>query len=519
MTNLSTVSDIEKHSAAHVLAMAVARVFPHVKVGVGPVTKSGFYYDFDIPGEITKKKLKEIDDEVKSIIKEDLPFQQIIVRRAEAINMMLQRGQIYKSELINSIPDEEISFFKTGDEFIDLCRGPHVNSTNELGHIKISNVEKVHWNSDPLRPELTRISGMLFKNEEEVSKFETIENEKKSRDFFKFAAEKGYGFYDNGNLQASYKGYRFIENLYSTIEKNLESENIKRFSVNTNSGKFEDIVRIMDKAVFMKEPSFKSFPITLISRFISGSVPLKNNTVVSEVFFVKKYTRQNDVIFGINILEKFIKIFSDTNLEFYSDLKFHDLEDQMFKLVSNTLQRNLISHNKIQTNQKEIIEIELKLTDDLGRDWTFGKININYDNFDKTLVFNNKPTKISYLEFLIYPFNIFAYYLENHKENFPISLNPNQFVLIPVKKEYESYAEEIQRKLRKYNIFIEMAYGNTSFKSKIRKYEEKNIPIILIIGQKEVENESVSVRINNRDEGLITIENLYSYLEVNFFNK
>lgn len=519
MNNLSSVSDIEKHSAAHVLAMAVARVYPLLKIGVGPVTKSGFYYDFDISGEISKKNLQRIEDEVKKIIKEDLPFQQIIVRRAEAMNLMLQRGQIYKTELINSIPDEELSFFKTGEEFIDLCRGPHVNTTGELGPIKITSVEDVYWNNNPSRPKLKRISGMLFKNEDEVGNFEKLENEKVARDFHKYAPEKGYGFHNEGVFYPSEKGYRFINNLYKKISTGLEIDNIKQYSANVNSGELQQISKIIDKALFLKQPSHKNLPITILSKFIANDIPLKDKKTQGEVIFIKRYTRQSDAIFGINILDKFTKFFEDSNIEFYTDLKYHNLEDGMFNLVSGTLQRNLISHNKIQTEYKEFIEIELKTNDDLGREWTFAKININTDNFNQTMVLSNKESKLAYLEFIVYPLNILVFFLENYKENFPTHLNPTQFIIIPVNKKFESQAEEVQRRIRKFGLESEVSYGNMSFKAKIRKYENKNIPILLIVGQKEVENESVSVRINNRDEGLITIDNLNSYIEANFLNK
>lgn len=519
MNNLSTVSDIEKHSAAHVLALAVSRVYPMVKIGIGPVTKSGFFYDFDIPGEIPQKHIEKIEKEVIKIIKEDLPFRQIIISRQEAINLMLQKGQIYKSELINSIPDEEISFFKTGEEFIDLCRGPHVNSTGDLGPIKISGVEEVYWNGDPSRPKLKRISGMVFRNQDEVSVFERIEGEKLSRDFFRFAGQKGYGFNYNNTFQLSEKGYQFVQNLYKLTHSELDIEKYSIYQPNILSKDIDEVGKIIDKSVFEKQPSFKNLPITVISKFVSSQTPLKDRVVDGEVIYIKRYSRQNDTIFGVNILEKFTKIFKETNLEFFADLKFNNLEDGMFKQISATLQRNLISHNKIQSKNSSIIEIELKTTDDLGRDWIFAKANVSVDAFSQSVTISSVATQISYLEIVIFPVNIFAFYLENHKEQFPSLLNPTQFVVIPVRKEFESNAEDIQRRIRKFEIISEVAYGNKSFKAKIRQFEKKNTPVLLIVGQKEVENESVSVRINNRDEGLVRVDNLRSYLEGNFFNK
>ena len=106
-------------------------------MGIGPVTKDGFYYDFDVPQEIKEVDLPKIENEINAILQEDLTFQQLVVSREEAMNLLLQRGQIYKAELIRAIPDTEISFYRTGDEFTDLCRGPHVSSTNHIGIIKL----------------------------------------------------------------------------------------------------------------------------------------------------------------------------------------------------------------------------------------------------------------------------------------------------------------------------------------------------------------------------------------------
>src|SRR5690606_7126984 len=133
-----------------------------VKVGIGPVTKDGFYYDFDLRKNITRENFKEIEEEMLKIREERIPFTQHVLTRDEAINLLLTRGQIYKVELINSIPDSEVSLYKTGEEFIDLCRGPHVDYTSEIGIPRIIKIEKVHWNNDPKRPKLLRIYGKVF---------------------------------------------------------------------------------------------------------------------------------------------------------------------------------------------------------------------------------------------------------------------------------------------------------------------------------------------------------------------
>lgn len=516
---LSNVSDIEKHSAAHVLAMALARIYPNVKIGIGPVTKDGFYYDFDLGTELTPKKLQQVEEEIKKIVKEDLQFQQIIIPRQEGINMMLQRGQIYKTEIINSIPDEEISFFKTGDEFIDLCRGPHVNSTNELGPIKIVTTDDVFWNNDSSRPKMKRIMGMVFRNQEELENFEKVEIEKLSRDYKKVAVANGYGFHEENRFILSELGYRFVEKLYNEVRNNIGIEEIRTYRANSISNNYQEEVRLIDRAIFLKDKSYRDFPITILSRIMHSESPLKDRISHQEVFLLKRYLRQNEVTLSLNFFENFIKIFNDFELDFFADIKYKNIEDPVYTQVSNALQRSFISHNKVQNSKFNDIVIDLKARDDIGREWDFASMSVKLEESDTKISLGGKVFPIVTLEVLIYPVNTLVFFIENFKNKFPNLLNPRQFIIIPVSKRFDANAEEVKEKLRKAGVFSEIAYGNSSFKSKIRRFENLNIPVLLIVGQKEVDNNSVSLRINDRDEGLITIDNLNSYLEANFFNK
>lgn len=516
---LSNVSDIEKHSAAHVLAMALGRIYPKVKIGIGPVTKDGFYYDFDLGTELTPKNIQQIEEEIKKIVKEDLQFQQIIIPRQEAINMMLQRGQIYKSEIINSIPDEEISFFKTGDEFIDLCRGPHVNSTGELGPIKIVTTDDVYWNNDNTRPRMVRVIGMVFRNQEELENFEKVEIEKLSRDYKRIAVANGFGFHDENRFILSELGYRFVEKLYNEIKNNIGIEEIRTYNPNSFSKSYTEELKLIDKAIFLKDKSYREFPITVISRIVHPESPLKDRVSNQEVFLLKRFLRQNEITLSLNFFENFIKLFNDFELDFFADIKFRNIEDPLYTQVSNSLQRGFISHNKIQNNKFNNIVIDLKAKDDIGREWDFASMTVVLDENESKVNISGKEFPIVSLEILIYPVNILLFFIENFNNKFPNLLNPRQFIIIPVSKEFDANAEEVKEKLRKAGIYSEIAYGNTSFKSKIRRFENLQIPVLLIVGQKEVDNNSVSLRINDRDEGLITIDNLNSYLEANFFNK
>lgn len=163
-----------QHTAAHILAQAVLQMFPKTKLGIGPVTETGFSYEFDIPG-VNKAKLQTslpaLEKLCAEIVTEELPLVQIFYGHEEAEQLLLQQGQLFKHELISQIPDPEISFYRTGSEFVDLCRGPHLGDTGKVGEIHLETVEYNHWLGDNKRPKLLTIRGRAFKDEAEYEQW------------------------------------------------------------------------------------------------------------------------------------------------------------------------------------------------------------------------------------------------------------------------------------------------------------------------------------------------------------
>jgi len=163
---LLTLSDPEalevlRHTAAHVLAQAVRRLFPGVKLAIGPAIADGFYYDFDFPQPITREDLARIEEEMRKIVAEDYPVERVFLPRAEAQELLEKEGEVYKLELLSDIPDQEISFYRQG-EFMDLCRGPHLPSTGLVKHFKLLDLAGAYWRGDSTRVMLTRIYGTAF---------------------------------------------------------------------------------------------------------------------------------------------------------------------------------------------------------------------------------------------------------------------------------------------------------------------------------------------------------------------
>ena len=181
-----------RHSFTHILAQAVLRLHPEAKLGIGPVVDSGFYYEFELTEQPNEKELKRIEKEMRKIIEQEMPIAQVIIPREEAFDMLHQQGQIYKTELLQEIPDEQFSFYKTGDEFIDLCRGPHVSHTGKLKSFKLMGVDKVHWMDDPNRPLLYKIKGLAFGTEKELEEYLKWEQEKIKKEHKVLGPQRDY---------------------------------------------------------------------------------------------------------------------------------------------------------------------------------------------------------------------------------------------------------------------------------------------------------------------------------------
>jgi threonyl-tRNA synthetase len=179
-----------RHSGSHVLAQAVLKLYPDTKLGIGPAIENGFYYDFEFIEPIEEEDLKKIEKEMKKIIKQNLPFKQIMMSKKEAEEYLKKTDQIYKLELLEELEGDKFSFYITGDnEFADLCRGPHVDSTKEIGAIKLIKTAGAYWKGDEKNKMLTRIYGTAFETKEELIKYLNDQEELEKRNHRKLGKQ------------------------------------------------------------------------------------------------------------------------------------------------------------------------------------------------------------------------------------------------------------------------------------------------------------------------------------------
>jgi len=518
MNFINDVSDEEKHSASHVLAAAVKKIFPSAKIGIGPVTREGFYYDFDLKRDLTEKDILKIETKINEIVQSNQRFIQIIMPRDQAINLMLQSGQIYKAELINSIPDPEISFFKLGEIFLDLCRGPHVATTNILGPIKITKLETTNWNNDPQRPKLQRVYGMVFKNIDLMNKYFETQKEIKNSNYVKNLKEKSLGQEIDKTMFLNIQGTKTIERILYFFNKKLIQNSYENvFTSYSFFENLEEIVNTSNSFYKLKNISYKELPLKITFR---GT--LKNGLEVPEGF-------ENSFDFGISFAD-FNNMSSESvfaNIEMILEaleaigindiiakIESKDPGDYITEQLSGILQKKGVSHDKIVDSKATKVFLKILGRDKYGRNWEILQAKLNPKN--KNLIFftekNQKDEIFSFIGFLSVT-TIIKLLIESNNGVIPNIVAPIQALCIPLKKEYHNFAKEIDSLLKEHGINSCIDYSSNSLKHKIQRAEKRSIPVTLVIGDQELQSRSVSLRSDKKNQGLVSLDILVDTLK------
>ncbi len=512
-----SASDEEKHSAAHVLATAVKRLFPFAKVGIGPVTKTGFYYDFDLGDhELSQVDLKKIETTANEIIKENLNFQQVMYSRESGQNMLLQIGEIYKAELINSIPDDNISFYKVGNEFIDLCRGPHVSSTGQLGIITVSNTEKVHWKDNPDRAKLTRIYGLLFKNVTEFNKYVEAKKNLKENNFITIGTRSNIiSHYSSPNLTLSPRGTILIRKIQQLVYNKLREFRaiplIISKSLEDVQANFEEISNIFNRQI----TSYKRLPLTYTSECLTKYEVNQRNVIFSTQNF-KTFLQDQEIV---STLIKYVEALIDLSLEVSSsvtvDLLSTNIEDQYVATISNYLQKKIVSHNKVITSlpQDTHLQLDFKLTNSNNSVTKIISLALKKNSADKFMnAVNHKETAIT-IECNINSFMMMVYLLEEYRTKLPIKLHPITTKCIPINNKYVDYAFDIKNTMNAHGIICEVDTSAKKFTHKIKNAEKQSVPFIFVVGNKEMSNKAISVRKKGQEIGLLNMEDAINHIK------
>ena len=537
------------HTCSHVLAQAVKRLYPEVKLAIGPSIEEGFYYDMDSPFPFTPEIMEKIEGEMRKICKEKLKLERFELPREEAVKFMEEKGEPYKVELINDLPeDATISFYKQG-EFTDLCAGPHLDSTGRIkgNGIKLTACNAAYWRGDSNRETLQRIYGIAFPKKEELDAYLERIEEAKRRDHRKLGKELGlFMLCDEGpgfpfflpkgmvlrNTLIDYwrqvhKRYGYVEistpiilnqelwhrsghwdhykdNMYTTV---IDGEDYAVKPMNCPGGML----------VYASEPhSYRDLPLRV------GELGLVHRHELSGalhgLFRVRCFTQDDAHIFMTwgqmkdeikNVMKLFDEVYSVFGLSYKIELStmpedhIGDVKDWDF--ATETLKEAVMEVGKdFEVNEGDGAfygpKLDFHLADSLGRTWQCGTIQLDMqmpERFELEYVGEDgqKHRPVMIHRVVLGSIERFIGVITEHYAGaFPTWLSPVQVKLLPITDRAAEYADQVAAKLDAAGYRVEVDHRNEKIGKKIREAQLEKVPYMLVIGDKEAESGTVSVR-------------------------
>ncbi len=542
--------DRVRHSMSHVMAEAVLQMFPKAQIAIGPSIENGFYYDFDLPRALTEDDLNEITERMKAIIKEDKEFKRIVVSRDEAKKLFAD--QVYKQELIRAIPeDEEVSLYNQGG-FTDLCRGPHVSSTKELNpeSFKLLNTAGAYWRGKETNPMLTRIYATAWDNPKDLrlylQKLAEIEKRDHRRlgkelDLFSFHEEAGPGL-----VYWHPRGARIrmaIENFwkdqhYANGYEMVYTPHVGKawlWETSGHLGFYKESMYSsmeMDKADYYAKPMNCPFHIMIYknSKHSYRELPFRwaelgtvyryeKAGALHGLLRVRGFTQDDAHIFCTpEQMESEIREVLRFSLFMLRSFGFEEIEAYLStrpeKSVGEPERWDAATESLKQAIEAEGLsygidegggafygpKIDLKIKDAIGREWQLSTIQFDFnepERFNMTFVDSDGVEKRPYMIHRALLGSIerfFGVLLEHFAGAFPLWLAPEQVCIIPVSEPFNEYGKRVLETVKKAGIRAYLDDSDDRMNAKIRKAQNNKVPHMLILGEREQESESVSVR-------------------------
>ena len=544
-----TYRDTYRHTTSHILAQAMKRLYPEVKLAIGPAIEDGFYYDFDSPQPFTPEVLEKLEAEMRKICKEKLRLERFELPRAEALKFMEERDEPYKVELINDLPEDAvISFYRQG-EFVDLCAGPHLDSTGRVkgNAIKLTSVTGAYWRGDSNRKMLQRIYGTCFPKKEELDAYLARIEEAKKRDHRKLGKELGlFTFMDEGpgfpfflpngmvlkNQLIDYwreihkkAGYveistpimlnqdlwhrsghwdHYKDNMYTTV---IDGEDYAIKPMNCPGGML----------VYKSEPhSYRDLPLRMAELGLVHRHEMSG--ALHGLFRVRCFTQDDAHIFMTpdqmkdeikNVVKLFDEIYSTFGLTYQIELSTmpedHMGDEKDWKFAEDTLQAAITEMGKdfvINAGDGAFYgpKLDFHLADSLGRTWQCGTIQLDFqmpERFDLEYVGEDgeKHRPVMIHRALLGSIERFIGVITEHFAGaFPAWLSPVQVKLLPVTDRAMDYAKNVAAQLDSQGFRVEVDGRNEKIGKKIREATLEKIPFMLVVGDRDMENGTVSVR-------------------------
>ncbi len=548
-----------RHSASHIMAQAMKDLYPGVKLAIGPAIENGFYYDFDLPDALTEEDLPRIEARMREIIREDQRFEQRFVAKQEALALFEKQGEIYKTEIIRGIPDEQVSIYQNG-LFLDLCRGPHVGSTGEVKAVKLLSVAGAYWRGDERNKMLRRIYGTAFGSQKDLDEHLARVEEAKRRDHRKLGRELDlFSFHDEAPAMPFFHERGMV--LYQSVLDYWREEHaregyievktpmILRDELWKQSGHYDHykdhmyFTKIEDESfavkpmncpggtlIYRAHPhSYRDLPIRMaelglvhrheLSGVLHGLFRVKAFTIDDAHVFCTEEQIESEISRCLDLIFRVYKTFGfgDVAVALSTRPKDSMGTDEIWEKATRGL-RNALEHNKVSYCVQEGggafygPKIDLQIRDCLARLWQCGTIQLDFsmpERFNLTYVASDgkerRPVMI-HRAILGSVERFLGILIEHYGGAFPAWLSPCQVKVLSISEKQAAYAKRVAGELQAAGIRAEADLRDDKITAKVRDAEMLKVPYMAVVGAREEESLSVSLRARGRkDLGVLAV--------------
>ena len=564
------------HSSAHLMAEAIEQLYTGVKFGIGPSIENGFYYDVDFgTNVITEEDLAKIEKRMMELASQKQAFERVDVSKAEAMKHFTDKGDEYKQELISELEDGTITYYKTGT-FTDLCRGPHIPDTSCIKAIKLLSIAGAYWRGDEKRKQLTRIYGITFLKKKELEEYLVLLEEAKKRDHRKLGKELELFMFSEmvgkGLPMWLPKGTALrlrLQEFLTKIQKQYGYEQVMTPHIGNKqlyetSGhwdhyghdSFQPITTPEEGEVYLLKPmncphhcmiykwqprSYKDLPLRLAE---FGTVyRYEQSGELHGLTRVRSFTQDDAHIFcrPDQVKDEFIRVMEIIEIIFKA-LKFDNFEAQISLRDPEDTEKYVGTDENWERAEAAIVEackekglpavveygeaafygpkLDFMVKDALGRRWQLGTIQVDYnlpERFDLSYIGSDnekhRPVMVHRAPFGSME-RFVAVLLEHCAGDFPLWLTPDQVMILPVSEKYHDYAERLNELLKRNEIRTLIDMRSEKIGRKIRDAEMKKVPYMLIVGEKEMNENAVSVRKHGQgDLGSMSVEDFIAMID------
>ena len=557
-----------RHTASHILAQAVKRLWPEAKLAIGPAIDKGFYYDIDMEHTLTPEDLGKIEKEMSRIVKENLPITKSVMSRQEAIEFFKSKNEDYKVELIEDLPEDAvISCYAQGD-FIDLCAGPHVASTGKVKAFKLQSIAGAYWRGDENNKMLQRIYGTAFEKKEELDAYLHMLEEAAKRDHRKLGKELGLFV-----IKEEGPGFPFflpkgmalrneLENFWREVHHEFDYEEI-RTPIILNKQLWETsghwfhyrenmYTTIIDDEEYAIKPmncpggilvyqnemhSYRDFPLRYAELGLVHRHELSG--ALHGLFRVRAFTQDDAHVFMLpdqmqselmKVIELFDRIYSQFGLKYHVELSTKPDnamgDDAIWEAATEAL-RNAIEAKGIPyvINPGDGAfygpKLDYHIEDSLGRTWQCGTIQLDMNLPERFQIEyvgedgqKHRPIMIHRACFGSME-RFIGILTEHYAGAFPTWMAPVQVKILPISEKHVEYAKELAKQMHRDYVRVEVDDRNEKIGYKIRQAQMAKVPYMLVVGDKEVEEGTVNVRKHGGDElGSVPFEEFFNSIKI-----